>query len=74
MHSVVVTVYRVLKNHDLKKSDFLIYRKSDSFDFLNRIFTPHFYQILKLVCLLSQINNMSAMHLLFPVILLLSKK
>jgi len=56
-----------------KNQDFLF--KSDFFIFLNSyFFATVFPKFLKLVCLLNHINNMAAMLLLFPVILLLSKK
>jgi len=42
--------------------------------FIIRTFTPGFTKFLKLVCLLNHINSMTAMLLLFPFILLLSKK
>jgi len=37
------------------------------FDLKKCIFAPRFYKVLKLVCLLNDINNMAAMLLLFPV-------
>jgi len=56
------------------KSDFLKF-KLDFFDFFKFVFSCQvFIKFLKLVCLLNHINNTAATILLFPVMLLLSKK
>jgi len=65
------------KNHDLKKLKNRFFSfKLDFFGFFRKfVFSCQgFTKFLKLVCLLNHTNNMAAMFLLFPVILLLSKK